>query len=460
MLVGNTKRRQYERAIDINNREQGDICLKVDPDRVKSRNEIGAENKFPQSVTHTKLSYGWVVAIAGCVILVTAQNIQYSFGVFLKPLINQFGWSRTAISACVTIRSIIGGIMSPISGALSDRYGPKKIIFVGVLIVGLSYLWASRLSTLWEFYLTLGVLTGLGTGSLLTPLVATTTRWFGSRSGLANGVVMSGFSISQVILPPVVTYLILQYSWGTCLLVLGITALCIGLGAGSFIKPPPRRETNLDTSPGTGNMVKAAEAPSAKGGFSMSEAFHTPTLWLLLIIYMIVAICYQMVVVHIVAAAVDEGATLAAAAIILSISGVTGILGRIIIGGLANKFGAKIVLVLCLAIQGPVIFFLAGASDIRLFYVYCAIFGFAYSGTTPIVPTMAATLFGTRSVGSIFGIINLGYTFGVAIGPLLAGYTFDATGSYSGAFLSAAGALIFSVLLCLMIKKPKAKPQT
>ena len=418
---------------------------------------MGAKSKFSQSAIHVKLRYGWVVAIAGCVILVAAQNIQYSFGVFLKPLINQFGWSRTAISGCVTIRSIIGGSMSPISGILSDRYGPKKLIFMGVLIVGLSYLWASRLSSLWELYLTLGVLTGLGTGSILTPLVATTTRWFGSRAGLANGIVMSGFSISQVILPLVVTYLILQYSWSTCLIILAIAALGVGLGAGSFVKPPPRSVTNLNTSPRTGNMDTSVEEPPATGNYSMSEAFRTSTLWLLLIINMIVAICYQMVVVHIVAAAVDEGATLEAAAIILSISGVTGMLGRIIIGGLANKFGAKIVLALCLAIQGPVLFFLAGASDIRLFYVYCAIFGFAYAGTTPIIPTMAASLFGTRSVGSIFGILNLGYTFGVAIGPLLAGYTFDVSGSYSGAFLSAAGALFLSILLCLVIKKPKAK---
>jgi MFS family permease len=433
--------------------------LKVDPNHVKLKKEMGAESNFPRSAAQGKLSYGWVVAIAGCIIIAAAQNTQYAFGVFLKPLINQFGWSRTAISGCVTIRSILGGSMSPISGALSDRYGPKKLIFVGVLIVGLSYLWASRLSSLWELYLTLGVLTGLGTGSILTPLVATTTRWFGSRAGLANGIVMSGFSISQVILPPVVTYLILQYSWGTCLRILAIAALGIGLGAWSFIKSPPRSVTNLDSSRGKENMVKVVEEPPVTGNYSLSEAFLTPTLWLLLIINMIVAICYQMVVIHIVAAAVDEGATLEAAAIILSITGVTGMLGRIIMGSLANKFGAKIVLALCLAIQCPGLFFLAGASDIRLFYVYCAVFGFAYSGTTPIIPTMAASIFGIRSVGSIFGILNLGYTFGVAIGPLLAGYTFDATGSYSGAFLSAAGALFLAFLLCLMIKGPKAKSQ-
>jgi MFS family permease len=235
--------------------------LKVDPNRVKLNKDIGAENNIPQSATQGKLPYGWVVAIAGCVIIAAAQNTQYAFGVFLKPLISQFGWSRTAISGCVTIRSTISGIMSPVSGALSDRYGSKKLIFVGVLLVGLGYLWASRISSLWELYLTLGVSIGLGTGSIFTPVVATTTRWFGGRSGLANGIVMSGFNISQVILPPVVTYLILRYGWETCLLILGIAALGVGLGAWSFIKPPPPNVTNLGTSPGIGNIVKAVEAP-------------------------------------------------------------------------------------------------------------------------------------------------------------------------------------------------------
>jgi OFA family oxalate/formate antiporter-like MFS transporter len=167
-----------------------------------------------------------------------------------------------------------------------------------------------------------------------------------------------------------------------------------------------------------------------------------------------------MVVIHIVAAAVDEGATFEAAAIILSLSGVTNTLGRLTVGGLANRFGVKLVMALCLVFQVPAIFFLAWAGDVRLFYILCTVFSFAYSGTTPIIPTMAASLFGTRSVGSIYGILNLGYTVGVAIGPLLAGYIFDMTGSYAGAFLSAAGALFLSFLLCLMIKLPQETSET
>ena len=102
-----------------------------------------------------KLYYGWVVAVASAVCLLAANNFQYSFGVFLKPLISQFGWSRAAISGCVTIRSAVSGIVSPISGSLSDRYGPRKLIVAAVSMVALSYLLAARIQSLFGLYLAL-----------------------------------------------------------------------------------------------------------------------------------------------------------------------------------------------------------------------------------------------------------------------------------------------------------------
>lgn len=421
--------------------------------------KINEVAKPPQKEGKGRISDGWVVALAGGVCILAVSNFQYAFGVFLKPLIDQFGWSRAAISGCVTIRSVISGIMSPISGDLSDRYGPKKLIFVGILVVALSYLLASNLSSLLGLYLILGVLTGLGTGCCSTPIIATATKWFGGRAGLANGIVMSGFSVAQIIVPLIVTYLILQYSWETCFILLGLAVPVVGITSWSFIKPPPQSVSSPGpgASPGAENGSKADEDTPATDQYSLSEALHIPALWILLMIYFIVALCYQMVIIHIVAAAVDEGATLEAAALILTLSGITSTLGRLTLGGLANKVGAKIVLAICLVIQAPALFFLAGASSLHLFYLLCSVYGFSYAGTTPVVPTIAASLFGTKSVGSIYGIINLGYTTGVAIGPLFAGYIFDVTGSYSVAFLSAAAAIVVSFLLCLALKRPKAK---
>ena len=187
-----------------------------------------------------RLSHGWVVAIAGACVLLVAGNFQYSFGVFVKPLIDKFGWSRAAISGCVSVRSVVSGLTSPLIGTFSDKYGPKIFILLGIFLIGLSYLLTSRINSLWQLYLFLGILTGIGISCELVPAISTATRWFGRKAALANGVVFSGFSMAQIILPPVATYIIVQQGLGTCFIILGLAAWLLGSVAWYFIKPPPQ----------------------------------------------------------------------------------------------------------------------------------------------------------------------------------------------------------------------------
>ena len=128
-------------------------------------------------------SYGWVVAATGAIAILVAGNFQYAFGVFLKPLIDQFGWSRAAISGSVATRGLLSGVMSPFAGNLSDRHGPKKFIFAGVILVGSGYLLASHISELWQLYLYLGICVGAGMALFYIPFVGTVTKWFGGRGG-------------------------------------------------------------------------------------------------------------------------------------------------------------------------------------------------------------------------------------------------------------------------------------
>ena len=407
-----------------------------------------------------KLSYGWVTAIAGSAVLIAVGNFLYTFGVFVKPLIYQFGWSRAAISACVSTRNIMTALGSPIAGSLGDRFGPRRLILIGICLVGLSYLLTSRITSLWQLYLFLGALTGIGMATFFVPIMATTTRWFGSKSALPNGIVLSGFGMAQIIVPPVATYLILQYGWETCFTILGIAALVLGTTAWSFIRTPPST-MSTQTEARQENAPKASGAPTgAEEDYSLSEALHTTTLWILFLILMVSASSYQMVIVHIVAAAIDTGATLEAAAIVLTLNGITNTLGRLTLGGLATKIGNKTVLAMCLAIQALALLFLARADGLHAFYIIALIYGLGYGGITPIIPTLAGSLFGTRAIGSIFGAVNASYTVGAAIGPLLAGYIFDITGSYYIAFVSAAVAMALAFVLCLRLKPPRRKALT
>ncbi len=419
------------------------------------------ENKTESNLstaTRGKLSYGWVVAVAGAFILFIAGNFPFSFGVFIKPLVNKFSWSRASISIGVTTSSITSGLTSPIVGVLSDRYGSRKLILIGISLVGLSYLLASRMTSLWHLYLFLGGLTGIGTATFLIPVVSTATKWFGSKSGLANGIILSGFGWAQTIIPLIATYLILQYGWERCFIILGIAALVLGTLSWSFIRIPPDTMNQPLTEPRQENTPKASKTPTrSEDDYTFSEALRTPTLWTLLLITMVVAASYHMVVIHIVAAAIDTSLTPEAAAIILTLSGITNTLGKLTIGGLATKIGNKTTLALCLAIQALALFFLARASDLPAFYITAAVYGLAFGGVFPLMPTLAGSFFGTRSIGSIFGVTNTAYTLGAAIGPLLGGYTFDVTGSYSIAFFTAAIAITITLLLCLLLKPPQRK---
>jgi MFS family permease len=408
-------------------------------------NEAGS--KPPASKVRGKLSYGWVVALVGSVIVLATGNFQYAVGVFLKPLISRFGWSRAAISGSVSTMSIMTGVLGPVTGSLSDKYGPRKLIFIGVVLAGLGYLLSSLISNLWQLYLFMGILFGIGGGFILTPVIATVGRWFGGRAGLANGIVMSGFGLAQMLLPPVATYIIFQYSWQTCFIILGIGAWGVGMLAWGFMKNPP-----LDV----GDVSKATKTP-ATDSYTLSESLRTKAFWILFLIQVVTAMCFQMLIVHIVAAAIDTGITPEEAAIILTVGGITGIAGRLVLGGLASKIGNKIVLTLCLATQVPALFFLAGASDLHGFYIIAAVYGLAYGGVVPVVLAMAASFFGTKSIGYILGTLQLSYTGGMAFGPFLAGYIFDVTESYSAAFLSAAAVTAIAFLFSLLLKRPREK---
>jgi MFS family permease len=407
-----------------------------------------------------KLSPAWVTIIAGTFVVFIAGNFQYGFGAFVKPLANNFGWSRAAISGCVTVKSIMGAIASPIAGALGDKYGTKRIIIIGIFLVGAGYLLGSRIQNLWQLYVSLGVLTGIGVSALFVPMIRTATKWFGTKSALANGIILSGFSWTQIVTPPLATYLILNYGWETCFIFLGIAALVLGTAAWSFIKTPPKTVQQPVAERDLDNQKHVEEYAEAQNDHTFSEAIRTPAFWFLFLIIFIIAACYQMIAIHIIAAAIDRGVTWEAAALILTLSGITNTAGRLALGGIASVIGNKKVLILSTALQAVTLFFLVGAHDLYVFYIVAAIYGLGYGGVTPITATLTGTFFGTKSMGSIFGTVNSAYTLGAAFGPLIGGYIFDITGNYNIAFISIAVATSLAFLLSLILKPPSKKALT
>lgn len=401
-----------------------------------------------------KLFYGWIAALVGMALVFSAANIQYIFGVFVKPLADDFGWSRAAISGCVSGRSIVSCLCAPFVGSWSDKYGPRKFILFGVVLVGLSYLLAARTNSIWELYLSLSILTGIGTTSAFIPVVATVTRWFGGKAALGNGIVMTGFGIAQIILPPIETFIIIRYGWPASFIFLAIVVWIVGIIAWHYFKSPPSA-----TSKPTAKEMKAGGASPASD-FTILQALRIPIFWVMLVINLVAFLAYQMSVIHVVPAAIQTGASPEAAALILTLGGAGSTCGRLGMGALASRWGTKRVLVFCLACQIVALSLLTVARDLSTFFTSATLLGFSYGGVIPIMPTMAGGYFGLSAMGSIFSVINIAQNIGAAIGPLAAGFVFDITASYYLAFLSAAILMAIAFIISLFLKPPRKKATT
>lgn len=279
--------------------EKEESALSLMPDT--SQAEIRPSINKPGS----KLGYGWVIAVAGAIIMFVNAQFLYSFGVFVRPLIDNFGWSRGAVSSISSARSIITALLSPAAGTLTDRYGSKKLIIMGVFLCGLAFILSWHATSLWQFYLTLGVLIGLSNSIIITPTLAMVNRWFSGKSSLANGIAMTGPSMAQVLVPPAVTFLLLRYGWGTSLVVIGVTIWVLGSLSLSFFKNPPAAGTS---QPHDGSAPATGAQHTDGASFTTAEALHTRTFWLLFSINAVTALCFQAVVVHVVVAAMDIGA--------------------------------------------------------------------------------------------------------------------------------------------------------
>jgi MFS family permease len=396
-----------------------------------------------------RFSYGWIVAVAGTFILMTSSNFQYTFGVFVRPMVDTFEWSRAAISGIASTRSIVFGILSPVSGALSDRYGPKRLVIGGVLISGLGYLISANVSSLWQAYLFLGAFAGLAAAAAYPAMMATVNRWFGGKSALANGIILCGFSLSQVTLPPLANWLMQDYGWTVSLSVIGVLVWVVGSIAWKFVKAPPAGV------PDTGVTASSPKAPPTTAReYTLSQAARTRPFWILFIIYAIYAACYQMLVVHVVAAAIDAEITPAVSALILTFFGVSSTVARLTAWLIIPRLGHRLSLVIPLGLLAPLLLLLAFSNQAWMFAFIALVFGYVYGVVPPLIPMLTQEHFGARSLGATFGAMNGAYSAGMALGPWIGGIVFDLTGSYFIAFSLAAALMLGAFLLSLTLKRP------
>jgi MFS family permease len=396
----------------------------------------------------SKIFYGYIIVAVAFLISLVTGGTHYSFGVFFKPLAGEFGWTRAITSGAFSLYVVLSGFLWMITGKLNDRFGPRIVVTGTLFFLGLGYLLMSRIGVIWHLYLFYGVIIAVGMSAAFVPLVSTVARWFVKNRGLMTGIAVSGVSTGTMVMPPLASWLIASFGWRISYIILAVVVWVVLMSIAQLLRRDPYQVGKLPY----GYREIQIESPSlGEEGFSTKEAIFTRQFWLLCIITLLFGVFLQGIMVHIVLHAIDVGIPPTMAATILTAIGGLGIAGRIIMGSAGDRIGSRAVLIICYAIITVDLFWLLVVKELWMFYIFAAVFGFAYGGSGVIISPLVADLFGLRSHGVILGIAGFATQIGGAVGPVLAGAMFDTSGSYYMAFLIFIACGFVNVILSLFL---------
>jgi MFS family permease len=395
-------------------------------------------------------SYRWVIVAAGGLLGCLAIGSMFSLPVFLLPISQDTGWSRTGISSAMTIGFLAMALGSIGWGALSDRLGSRTVVLIGSVILPASLALASRATSLLAFQLIFGLAVGGATAAIFAPMMACVTGWFDTNRSLAVSLVSAGMGMAPIVMSPLAAWLVSIYDWRTSLLIIAALAAIVMIPVSLLVRRPPALETgNVAASPG-------GEPQSA---MSLAQALRSPQFIILALTNFFCCATHSGPIFHTVSYAVSCGIPLIAAVSIYSVEGLAGMGGRIAFGILGDRFGAKRVLVLGLLAQafGALAYFFV--RELSAFYVVAAAFGFIYAGVMPLYAVLARENFPLRMMGTVIGGTAMAASLGMAIGPVAGGLIYDSFGGYGWLYLGAWAIGIGAFLIALLFKPfPRDQP--
>jgi MFS family permease len=400
--------------------------------------------------------YGWVVVAAGALMTCVSMGSMFSLAVFLQPISADMGWSRTGISTAMTIDFLVMAFAAFGWGVLSDRFGPRIVVLMGSVLLGLGLILASRATSLLEFQLLFGILIGAAAGAFYAPMMALASGWFERNRSLAVALVSAGAGTSPLTVAPFARWLIDSYDWRPAMLVIGIAAWILLIPASFLVRRPP---VVLDVDPPVPGVATPVAALAAAPRLTAAEALRTPQFAVLALAHFACCAAHSGPIFHMVSYAIGCGIPAMVAVSVYSLAGISGLGGRVLLGVLADRLGAKPVLVAGLAVQaigaGAYVF----ATQLGELYALAIVFGIAYGGVMPLYAILARDYFGPHIMGTVFGAISALASLGMAFGPWVGGWAFDTYASYTWLYLGSFTVGVASVAVALTFK-PRPAPAT
>ncbi len=392
--------------------------------------------------------YGWVVvAVSACLGFLGTGFYSYSRGVFLPVLAEDLAdGSRFAIAMGFSAAGITSALLAPFVGRLLDRHSPRRIILAGTLVVAFAYLMVSQAQSLWQYFLIVGLGMGIGmTGMGGLAWHRSVISWFDHWRGRAIAIAVMGASLAGVMMPPLVTALVEAVGWrggfATFALITGITLLPLVY---FLMKDRPEEigEVRDGHRYAAAHAAELVEDPEDTRVWHWREMMRAPAFWAIALIFGSMACVYSAVMLHLFGHLLDIRVPASSAAFVLSATALFAALGKPVVGWMSDFLGARITIWVALATQALALFLFAGTDSLATAMVAACTYGFGYSGMSPLRTFAISTALGSASFGAANGVLRIVELPLVISASPLAGFIYDATGSYRVAFLILSGLLL------------------
>lgn len=369
-----------------------------------------------------------------------SYGVWYAYSVFLVALLREFGWSRTLLAGAFSVFVLVHGVMAPVLGWLGDRIGPRRLFAAGGLLLAAGLLLDGTVGRPWHLYAAYGVLTAVGVASAgWVPAVILVQRWYPRRVGAALGITSAGIGVGIFLVVPATQFLVDWLGWRLAFRCLAAAAALWIVPMSLLVLRDPSRAVAGREGESRSEARPLPPAPRTTD-VTLGDALGMSKFWLVSGAQFLGSLACQMLLVHQVAYLVDQGIPALVAASVVSLVGLSSMVGKAGGGWFSDRFGRELTYTLgmtSVVASVGVLGLIALAPGPLPAYLYGALVGLGYSVTAPLLPALVSDLFRGRHFGAIFGVTQLANSIGGASGPWLAGRVFDATGSYRGALVAA-----------------------
>ncbi len=405
----------------------------------------------PAVSTPPRFFHGWLVVAAAFAVTFIGFGSAYTFSAFLDPLQRDFGASRGAVSLVFSLAGFLYFGLGVVSGPLADRFGSRRLAVAGMILMAIGLAAASAAQSLLQVYVAYGLGVGLGVGCAYVPAIGAVQRWFVRRRGFASGLAVSGIGVGTLAMPPLASLLIQGFGWRGAYLALGAIAAVVGGGLALLIENDPR---DRGLAP-DGDALQSDGTPSRPQGIPVGEAIRSRRFIGLYVSCLICSFGVFVPFVHLVPFARDHGVAASAAVLLLAAIGVGSTAGRFFLGGLADRMGRQLSLLLMLTGMGLALAAWAMATNFWSLATFAVVFGVFYGGWVAVLPAVVMDHFGGRHVSGIIGILYTSVAFGTLIGPSAAGFAYDVGHSYTLPILASAGASFAAAAIVALPSGPR-----